>query len=806
MTFPSSAPARRAALRYFGDYVLLGEIARGGMGVVYRALQTSLEREVAIKMIDAGKLANDGAVRRFHTEAEAMAKLDHPNIVTIHEIGEHEGHYYFAMKLVDGPNLAEHIANQPMPSREAAELLVTIARAVQYAHDRGVLHRDLKPSNILLDAEGKPHITDFGIAKLAERAVGLTGSVAILGTPEYMAPEQAVGKTQNVGIASDIYSLGAVLYHMLTGHPPFKGETTLEILDRVVKQAPTPVRSINPNVDIGLEKICLKCLEKEPKNRYSTAEILALDLEKWLSHRPIETKETKRFGGTAKWIGGHPVLAILIALLIVVICWSVRSSTTYWIRNAKFWARGGTSPITSLIANRSAVGAGITNQPNPINFALQSTTNMAYLKTSSSGIVREQCENTAEGELVQYFSFTGRLQRKDSFYFNGSRRIVFYDLNGEERREETRYSGGGKEVIAFAYDRNGQEHSREILQLNAKGKSVEKTLITQNNGVFDQTITNHFDQGQFGFVYRPADTANSPALLSWFDAYWFTSSGSPIVHQFHYAWSWKSAEWCQHFQYYWVTDDVYPSPAHWLTDWLIASYLADAYATQTSADQFKKEAGLARKEAGRAKQLAGLANYLTEVNEGKVAQANAELRARTAEENSAKVEVEEGKSNSIENPYGKATRIRKQTKEDLRNQIEMIIVAKNNSDRQAASGLKVPIPNVLTTLADESHIFAVSKTLSVIAATNASPAGTITAGDLLRLEPGLKISPNEANENTFIVAKIIASKRNEATVGTSILISLRDLQEFDSEFRARLDLGLAEARKSDPLFRQSALK
>ena len=305
-------------IRYFGDYELLEEIARGGMGVVYKARQVSLNRIVALKMILAGQLASPADVKRFRTEAEAAANLQHPNIVAIHEVGEHDGHHFFSMDYVEGRDLGALLKNGPLPARPAASYVKIIAEAIHFAHQRGTLHRDVKPQNVLIDAADQPRITDFGLAKIMKEDGRMTQSGVIMGTPSYMPPEQACGRQGDIGPPSDVYSLGAMLYELLTGRPPFRGATAMDTLLEVIEAEPTAPRLLRVDIPPDLETICLKCLEKAPAARYPTAVALADELERFLHREPIQARPASAVRKVVSWARRHPQALAAVAALVIV--------------------------------------------------------------------------------------------------------------------------------------------------------------------------------------------------------------------------------------------------------------------------------------------------------------------------------------------------------------------------------------------------------------------------------------------------------------------------------------------------------
>ena len=280
----------------FGNYILEEEIGRGGMGIVYRAVRTSNEEPVAIKMILKGDFATEADRQRFETEAYAAAKLDHPNIIPIYEIGEIQGRSFFCMKLIEGQSLSERLTRGPMPPARAARIMDQVSDAIEYAHQQGVLHRDLKPSNIMLDSSSNAYIADFGLAKQAQQdRISLTRSGAILGTPSYMSPEQAAGERGQVGVTSDVYSLGAVLYNMITGRPPFLGSSPVETVLMVLEQDPVAPRILNRRADRRLEMIAMRCLQKPQDLRYSSAKLLNEDIKAFLRNDSMAASEG-RFG------------------------------------------------------------------------------------------------------------------------------------------------------------------------------------------------------------------------------------------------------------------------------------------------------------------------------------------------------------------------------------------------------------------------------------------------------------------------------------------------------------------------------
>lgn len=324
----SAGQVKPAPLGDLGDYELLEEIARGGMGVVYKARQKKANRIVALKMILSGRLADENAVKRFYTEVESAANLDHPNIVPIFDVGGQDGQHFYSMGFIDGCSLKHRIDDGPLRCDESAQLVAAIADAIDYAHRQGIIHRDLKPHNVLIDKSGAPRVTDFGLAKQIESNSDLTGTGQILGTPCYMSPEQAAGDSGAISPLSDVYSLGAILYELLTGRPPFIAATVMETLSQVLEREALPPRSLNPSIDRDIQTICLKCLEKEPSARYESAAALAADLTRYLDGEPILARPASLLEKTWRRAKKRPLVTGLVVALLLV---SLAGGVTAWL-------------------------------------------------------------------------------------------------------------------------------------------------------------------------------------------------------------------------------------------------------------------------------------------------------------------------------------------------------------------------------------------------------------------------------------------------------------------------------------------
>jgi WD40 repeat protein len=320
------------AIPVVAGYEIEGVLGRGGMGVVYRARQSSLKRLVALKMILAGAHAGDRDLTRFRSEAEAVAQLRHPNIVQIYEVGEQDGLPYFSLEHLPGGSLAQQLNGIPWPARRAAELVEVLAGAVHAAHQQGIVHRDLKPANVLLAEDGTPKVTDFGLAKRLDAASGQTQSGAIVGTPSYMAPEQASGRGKEVGPAADVYALGAILYELLTGRPPFRAESPLDTVLQVVSEEPVPPGRLVPRLPRDLETICLKCLQKEPARRYASAALLAEDLHRFQAGEPVQARPVGALGRLGRWCRRNPALAALIATAVLLLLTTTAITTGAYFR------------------------------------------------------------------------------------------------------------------------------------------------------------------------------------------------------------------------------------------------------------------------------------------------------------------------------------------------------------------------------------------------------------------------------------------------------------------------------------------
>ncbi|MCI0534842.1 MAG: serine/threonine-protein kinase [Verrucomicrobiales bacterium] len=429
-----STAARGLVIRYFGDYEIIEELARGGMGVVFRAEQRSLKRAVALKLLNAGSLASLELVQRFKTEAEAASALDHPNIVRILEIGEHEGQHFFSMELIRGPSLATHLAGGPLEQREAARILIKVAKALHHAHQRGVLHRDVKPSNVLLDANDEPHLADFGIARIAERESELTVTGDVLGAPAYMSPEQARG-TKDVTTATDVYGLGAVLYQCLTGVPPFAGASRVQTIRLVVESEPRAPSRLNSAVSRDIETICLKCLAKEPFRRYASALAVAEDLERYLGNRPIKARPVGTAERLRKWVQRRPAQAALFITGGLVIV--TAAAAVFWLRTARIKERENRAHMSLGLAS----GSRTTGNPKGMLWSTNAMARLAEARIlSDKPYYRDQVAATFEGSDAVQLAYR-RALLNHQIAFLPSDDALF--LAGTAGGEVWRFSGRG---------------------------------------------------------------------------------------------------------------------------------------------------------------------------------------------------------------------------------------------------------------------------------------------------------------------------------------------------------------------------
>lgn len=418
-------------------------------------------------------------------------------------------------------------------------------------------------------------------------------------------------------------------------------------------------------------------------------------------------------------------------------------------------------------------------------------------------------------QQTQRIAPTGRVATKEVRQPDGTRQITQYDL-GREKRTETIRPDKSTVTTDVHYNRFGTARARESVARDTGGRPVSKTVEVRQNLVIknttiihhDHIVTRHYYPGRCGYVYRPVYFA--PAFFGfWYDPFWYTPIGLPIYHPFHYSWGWYGDPWYRYNAYYWQPYPVYPAPSYWVTDWMVASYAADQYALATSVEQTRTEIRLAREDAEKAKAAAEQARDAAEIAEARAAQAEAEARAERAEARAAKAELEDARRKQLgDKPNPQATPIDTATKEALKDQVEKTIAEKKTLADQAASGANPVSPDVTAALADPKHIYPVSKTISVTRAEDSKPAGTLTAGDLLKLEPGQESVIKTATENTPINMRVLTSKGEGDSVaaGTVIAVPLKELQEFDNEFRAKIDTGLSEADKNKELFKQGVKK
>jgi hypothetical protein len=436
-------------------------------------------------------------------------------------------------------------------------------------------------------------------------------------------------------------------------------------------------------------------------------------------------------------------------------------------------------------------------------------------RVSPSNKVRERTivEKKTGNQRTQQVGVTGRVEVEEVKRKDGTRQVTQYDLGREKKLQVVR-KDGCVETTDVQYNRNGQQRVRETIVCDTRGKPVSKTVVVKptlvirnTTIVHNTTVVRNYSPCRYGFVYRPV-VYRPLFYASWYDPYWYSPAGVAIYRPFRYSWGWYHEPWFRCHVYYWEPYPVYASPCFWITDWLVAGYIADRYAAAASAAQVREEVRLAREEAEKARIAAEQARDAAEIAEARAAQAAAEARAERAEARAARAELEEARAKELAGkPNPNATAIDKETKDALKDQVEQTIAEKKQFAEQSANGGN-PVPtDVTVSLANPKYIFPVSKTISVIRAEDSKPAGVLTAGDLLRTEPGQEQTLADATENTPITMRVITSKGDDDSVpaGTLVAIPLRELQEFDNEFRAKIDLGLAEASNSKELFKKEAV-
>jgi eukaryotic-like serine/threonine-protein kinase len=435
---PQQETAESAPLGSFGDYDLLEEIARGGMGVVYKGRQRKLGRIVAVKMIQAGPLAGKEFVQRFRTESAAAAILQHPNIVAIHDVGVHEGRHYFSMDYVEGQNLTQRVGQQPLPAAKAARYVQLIAEAIHYAHERGILHRDLKPSNVLIDSNDQPRITDFGLAKRLDGESSLTLTGQVLGSPNFMPPEQAGGKQGKVGRPSDVYALGGILYYLLTARAPFQADSLEHIITQVLNAEPVSPRLLSPSIPRDLETITLKCLEKEPSRRYQTAQELAEELNRFLRHEPIHASPITPPAKLWRWCRRKPAIASALGFAIIAFLVGFATTTWQWRR-----AEG------NALKERQERARAETGESNAVHQLYIDQMNLAQAAWEQNNVsrVRQLLEETAAAPERGF----------EWYYWQRQMHLELRALRGHTGPIlAVAYSPDGRQIVTASADRSAQ--------------------------------------------------------------------------------------------------------------------------------------------------------------------------------------------------------------------------------------------------------------------------------------------------------------------------------------------------------------